>query len=114
MLLTPRNLFSSVCATAACGFFALEIQAQVNTNFETNPLGGGGWAALNGLGASDWTTEQSFSPTHSIKAHDGGYWFGPGFATQSFSFYKATFKSRTTNGGGTWGTPDNNRPRYTA
>jgi len=60
-------------------------------SFETNPMTQG-WTT-NGTGVASWTTNESFSGTHSITAANGGTWLSPMLATTPLQWYRLSFKS---------------------
>src|SRR5262245_18094228 len=48
-----------------------DVTSPVAEDFETHPFSGGRWTAV---GNAQWSTEQSFSPTHSLKLSNNAGW----------------------------------------
>lgn len=72
-------------------------------DFESDPIAAG-WASTTPLSAvgNDWTAEESYSPTHSIRAADG-IWASPFFPVAPFEHYAASFRGKTDGTGGFFG-----------
>jgi hypothetical protein len=70
-----------------------------STTFETDPFqdGWGSNAPLSESG-NDWTTADSFSPIHSIRAAEA-LWFSPEIPLTPFALYSTTFRASTAHEG---------------
>jgi hypothetical protein len=64
------------------------------TDFETNPIAGG-WGSQVPLdpAGNDWTTAQSFSPIHSIRAQAAA-WYTPVITLDPFELYAVSYRAK--------------------
>ena len=94
----------------ACGAFALAAAASVpapvqgaEVIFRDDMEGSivGDWGNGNPTGLNSWTTDDSFSPTHSLRVHTG-HWFTRNLDVEPNAYYSIEFKGKTT-GAGQWG-----------
>ena len=98
------------CLVLACGLAAVGVVSGpagaadilLQDDFETDPRGR--WGNANQTGLNSWTTDDSFSPTHSLRVHTQ-HWYTPVIPTQAGEFYTVGFKGKTT-GRGMWGPLD--------
>ena len=72
----------------------------LQTNFETDPRIAG-WGNAKPTALNSWTTAESFSPTHSLRVHDG-LWYTPIMPMELGSLYSVEFRGKTA-GEGLWG-----------
>jgi hypothetical protein len=84
----------SLLAVVAAGWFVVSARAAtlLSTDFETNPLTQG-WTT-SGTGIATWTTNQSFSATHSIAGSNEVSWLTPLLNTTPLQWHRLSFKSR--------------------
>src|SRR5688500_2520486 len=72
----------------------------LQSNFETDPTAVG-WGSTWLAGLNSWTTDDSFSPTHSLRVHDA-LWYSPVMPLELGRLYSVEFRGKTT-GQGMWG-----------